>query len=297
MIGNREQNLLKNAAYFYGKHAWKAQFILSRDRLLVNNISYDYCFQKLRETYGAQPADLSLEFYQAGKYFADSCLVLIHGYNSKNKKTYRQMAQGFAARGIDCLIYVLPLHFERKAAQDMLDQPQFINIFELYRQSVIELRHILGYLKEKGYLHTGCLGFSFGGYCCSLLACWEEQLDFAVPMASLGDLGPIKKYLDRSLELESRQVADSSGQKINKALAQNYLPVICPNSFSPLIDTGKILFIQGLLDGRTPVAEVCKFRSQWPGTKIAWYPCDHLTFILFNWLTVRIAARFIYGLK
>ena len=61
-----------------------------------------------------------------------------------------------------------------------------IDELELFRQTVVELRILVKVLKQRGYEKVGAQGFSFGGYCCSLLACFEKKLDFAIPMASIG---------------------------------------------------------------------------------------------------------------
>ncbi|MGM0366063.1 MAG: alpha/beta hydrolase family protein, partial [Actinomycetota bacterium] len=193
---------------------------------------------------------------------------------------------------IDSMVYVLPLHFERMADSSILNKPQFTHIFEIYRQAVIELRLVVRYLKELGYQKVGCLGFSFGGYCCSLLACFENNTDFIIPMASLGDLGPILRYLEKGLKLEE-QNGQTYATRMNRYLAKNHLSLISPISFKPLIAKENILFIQGLMDGRTPFAGVQKFRKVWDYPRVVWYPCDHFTFIFFNRLTARIASNFI----
>lgn len=258
----------------------------------MKNISYAPCFENLEDLCRRSQTDLRMEFYRSTNKISSTCLILIHGYNSKNKKTYSNLAKRFAARGIDSLVYILPFHFERSVDENILKDPRFIHVFEIYRQSIIELRNLVTYLKGKGYQKVGVLGFSFGGYCCSLLACLEKNTDFIIPMASLGDLGPIEKYLKRTLSLDDGDLP-SYEQQLNRTLAENYLHLISPISFNPVIPKQNMLFIQGFLDGRTPVKDVQKFRRKWNWPRVIWYPCDHFTFILFNRLTVYIATNFI----
>lgn len=124
-------------------------------------------------------------------------LILIHGFQSKNKKIYTQLAEGFCNRGIPSIVYVLPFHYERAPENPdfykLLDLTDFMNILEFYRQSIIELRLLINYLKTLGFKKVGCMGFSIGGHYCNILSCIEENIDFTIPMASTGALIPVSK--------------------------------------------------------------------------------------------------------
>jgi len=298
MITDRERYLLGDALKFYAPDGADASISFSStigEAKINFNIRYTPCFGSLASIYHNYPDNLGFKLYQQDKT-GKVCLILIHGYNSKNKRTYEQLAHRFSARGMDSLVYVLPLHFERMVDYSVLKTPHFTHIFEIYRQAVIELRLLVRYLKGQGYNRVGCLGFSFGGYCCSLLACFEKNTDFIIPMASLGDLGPILRYLEKNLKLEAEKFPLSGTGRLNQYLIQNHLSLISPINFKPLIPKESMLFIQGLLDGRAPVSDVQKFRKKWGGPRVVWYPCDHFTFILFNRITTNIAASFIKGL-
>ena len=246
------------------------------------------------------------------------CLILIHGFKSKNKKIYLQMAERYARRGIDCLVYFLPFHFERNYIDNkginFLDWQDFRVTLELFRQTIIETRLLLKVLRQIGYDHLGCLGFSFGGYCCSILGCFEKNVDFIIPMASIGNfesLMLIKKEKIRDLRNSNKKSSKYGNPvylpynqdptdlifedivKFNKFLARNFMKLINPVSYKPVISLKKILFIQGLFDHRAPLFDFFKFRREWGNPQVIFYPCDHFTFFLFNHITIKTTENFI----
>jgi hypothetical protein len=222
-----------------------------------------------------------------------TCIILLHGFKSKNKQIYLQLAKRFTRNGIDGIVYTLPFHFERKyldsEGKDVLGLEDIRGTLEFFRQTVIELRILIRVLKKIGYRSVGVLGFSFGGYCCSLISSFDKNVDFIVPMASIGDFGNLLSFRKGKAGLDLNNEID----RINDFFSSNYLKLICPIHYKPVIDIGKILFIQGLFDGRTPYREVLKLKKKWGNPKIIWYPCDHATFFLFNRLTLMLTVRFI----
>ncbi len=222
-----------------------------------------------------------------------SCIILVHGFKSRNKGIYIQLGKRFARNKIDGLVYTLPFHFERKFSDregnDVLDLKDFRATLEFFRQTVAELRILVRELKKIGYSSVGLLGFSFGGYCCSLLACFDRNVDFIVPMASMGSFGDLLKFKKGKANLDPNDERD----RINDFFSTNYLKLICPINYKPVIDPENILFIQGLFDIRAPYRDVAKLRQKWGNPDVVWFPCDHATFFLFNHLTLMLTIRFL----
>ncbi len=273
----------------------KSQYVDGKINWISLNLEYNPCFNFLKDAYKQDNKRAFFKLYSKNNKKSENCLILIHGYNGKNKKIYNQLAARFSRKEIDSLVYVLPFHFERSTDDNkIINNLQLSHIFEIYRQSVIELRLLIKYLKEIGYKRVGCLGFSFGGYCCSLLACLEKHIDYIISMASLGDLGPLLGHLKKSFRIDTRNYEDTKQNRLNLFLIENCLDLISPISFEPLLGKNNILFIQGILDYRAPIKDVQKFRKKWDYPKVIWYPCDHFTFILFNRLTIRNAVKFIF---
>jgi hypothetical protein len=225
------------------------------------------------------------------------CIILVHGFKSKNKQIYLQLGERFARRKIDSFVYCLPFHFERmfldRDGNDVVNISDFRATLEFFRQTVVELRIMVRILKDIGYKAVGVLGFSFGAYCCSLLACLESSVDFIVPIASMGDFGNLWKFKKGFNDLDIRDEKD----RRNEFFVSNYLKLICPVNYRPVIDKKNILFIQGLIDGRAPVKDVLRLKKLWENPKIIWYPCDHFSFFLFNRLTLAFTISFLKNLK
>jgi len=71
------------------------------------------------------------------------------------------------------------------------------------------------------------MGFSFGGYCCSLLSCIDNNIDFAIPLATIGDFGSLLIFKRGKEKLNEY----NKKQQMNKLLAEKYLSLICPIYF------------------------------------------------------------------
>ncbi len=294
MLTEKQKKIFNDGSKFYASDGIEYSIRFSQPKkALCLRIQYRPCLD-LESIFGGKK-NLMFPLYTRDDN-QKTCLILIHGFGSKRKGTYRKLARRFSAKGIDSLVYTLPLHFERMADKSFLEKPQFSHIFELYRQALIELRLLAGYLKRQGYSRVGCLGFSFGGYCCNLLACFEKNIDFIISIASLGDLGPIYPYMMKYLKLEEKRPHPAPATKLNRYLAQHYIWLISPISFKPHISAQKILLIQGLLDRRTPVGGVRRLRKAWGHPRVVWLPCDHSSFILFHRIMANIASNYIASL-
>jgi len=256
----------------------------------------NYYFLKEVETF-------NLKFYisepSPNEKLKGTFLILIHGFQSTNKKIYKQLAERFCKRGITSLIYTLPFHFERLPENldynKTLDLSDFMNILEFYRQSIIELRIIINFIKDMGYKKIGCMGFSIGGHYCNILSCFEKNMDFSISMASTGSLIPISKLPQNTKKSNPISSNNQNGPRsnLNIHLIENYYPLVNPICFKPKIDKHNILLIQGLFDHRAPIKEVQRFRKAWDYPPTVWLPCDHFTFFLFNRLTVKLVTNFL----
>jgi len=290
-------DILSNADLFYSKDSINIRF--DKDRIETNqffrknkvSISSEYqtCFLQNEEIF-CRPPNQSFDsyFYLSENRVIglhDKILVLIHGYGSHRMDIYDSMAKRFAASGLDCFIYKLPLHFERKGDNDIPRKPRISYLMEMFRQSVLELKAIRSIITKEEPKKVGFMGFSFGGYCTSLLACLDSRIDHTISMASIGGFEPLIKHIEMGKDgFENR-------------LAKDYLGIISPIKHTPVIKKDRILFIQGIFDARTPVREVVKLREKWDYPKVIWYPSNHLTFIAFNRLTSFLVKRFVLSIR
>ena len=320
-LTDEEHEILSDAGLFYDISSIRYDFDLSSTSQVSGSkknssfdlsvsTSYKPVFGFLRNIYIKSPTariSSSLIFTEGNKEgekaegtgipAGRTCIILLHGFKSRNKKIYIQLGRRFARRGIDAVVYTLPFHFERsyldQEGKDVLEMKDFRATLEFFRQTVVELRILIRVLKKIGYSSVGALGFSFGGYCCNLIASFEESVDFIVPMASIGDFGNLLQFKKGKAALDLNTETD----RLNAFFSANYLDLICPISYKPVINIDGILFVQGLFDGRAPYREVQKLRKKWGNPKTIWFPCDHATFFLYNRITLMLTVRFIRLLK
>ena len=325
-----EKRLLSNPVVFYSISDTNFELINYSKENAILKIDYKPCFKVLEKFYAVNNKNiLNFKFFSSRSSSTSSnnhntntcnntCNILIHGFGSKNKKIYYQIAEKFNSYGIDSLIYCLPFHFERfvetvetdysrikedkikqqkniqkkfKSSKNVYDVSDFRAVLEIFRQSVIELRIIIRLLKELGYKKVGVFGFSFGGFCASLLCCFEESLDFAIPIASMGDFSSLKAFKQK----ENKDIKDTKNT-INEYFSKKYIHLISPINFYPTLSPERILFFQGVFDNRAPIIEAIKLIKKWKPKKAIFYPCDHFSFFLFNRVTVKISAKFIKSL-
>ncbi|GEM_PF-3809519 len=318
-----EKRLLSNPELFYCISDTNFELTNCSKEYITLKINYKPCFKLLEKFYTVNNKNiLNFKIFNStsgnnhdANIYNNTCNILIHGFGSKNKNIYYQIAEKFKSYGIDSLIYCLPFHFERfvqtdyskikedkikrqkniqkkfKSSKNVYDVSDFRAVLEIFRQSVIELRIIIRLLKTLGYKKVGVFGFSFGGFCASLLCCFEESLDFAIPIASMGDFSSLKAFKQK----KNTDIKDTKNT-VNEYFSKKYIHLISPINFYPILSPERILFFQGVFDNRAPIIEAIKLIKKWKPIKAIFYPCDHFSFFLFNRVTVKISAKFIKSL-
>jgi hypothetical protein len=270
-------------------------------------IDYKPCFSEFADVYNnVVRKELKFPLFESkNNDLKENFLILIHGFKSKNQKIYYQLAERFSKRGITSLVYTIPFHFERMPESEpyksLIDGHDFRATLELFRNTIIELRILVNELKNRNHKKVGCLGFSFGGCCASLLCCLEPKVDFVVPMASLADFNTVirakknkkKAKQENKHDTGSTESADAGLGQLNEYLTRNFIGLISPIGLKPLIGKKNIQFIQGLFDYSASYFNLQRLLARWDYPPAIFYPCDHFTFFLFNRLTVELIKNFI----
>ena len=118
-------------------------------------------------------------------------LVLLHALMSASDFGYRRIAAKFTALGWNVLFPHLPYHYSRTprayANGALTITSDLVRNAEALRQSVIELRQLLGWSRANGSPRTALMGTSYGGWVASL-ALGLEQVDFAVLLQPVADV-------------------------------------------------------------------------------------------------------------
>lgn len=120
--------------------------------------------------------------------------VLVHGYMAGSfvvEERIWPIAKLFRA-GFDVVLFTLPFHgararLGRGAVPEVPGEDPRLNV-EGFRQAVLDLRGLVGFLLERGHGRVGLVGMSLGGYSAALTATVEPRLDFLVPLIPLSSL-------------------------------------------------------------------------------------------------------------
>lgn len=306
----------------------------------INNYKYDFDIGKKDSQNGWHKVSLSLNYdiildtfsSEFNNFFAESpsfsflksdlnsrhseiknkkqCIILVHGYNSKNRWLYINLAENFKKFGIDSIIYTLPFHLERATVTlnpvDVLNFNDFRILVELFRRAVIELRILINMLKQNGYDEVACMGFSVGGYITGVLAGNEKNLDYCFCLASGGDYPVLFNYYgkkdnqnlkkldqgyknDINEDLDLKNNFDNSN--INLYFVKKYSHLIAPITYKCMVDKNNVIFFNGIFDTRVSFKSALRLKNAWGNPRIVVYPCGHFTFFFFNGITQRIIVN------
>jgi len=187
-------------------------------------------------------------FLHAGR--ARPAIILVHGYMCGHYSLEERIwpVNWFYERGLDVALFVLPFHAIRANARSPKfpgNDPRVTN--EGFRQAVLDLRSLSGFLRGRGSEAVGLMGMSLGGYTTSLLATLEENLAFAVPIIPLASIAEIARSTGRFVGTEDEQ------EKQFEALDAVYRHV-SPFSRKSRIATDRVLVLAAEGDRITPVA-------------------------------------------
>jgi len=190
--------------------------------------------------------------YAHARHFAHEeprpTIVLIHGYLGGNH-AFEERAwplRWLFDKGLDVVLYVLPLHGDRRAT----GRPKFPSsdpriTIEGFRQMVWDFRALRRYLAARGAPAVGVMGMSLGGYSTALLSTLVPELTFAIPFIPLASIADFARDGDRL-------VGTASQRRRQHELLENALAVVSPLSRPSAIEPGGRLVVAARGDRITP---------------------------------------------
>ncbi|MDC0743486.1 alpha/beta hydrolase family protein [Polyangium mundeleinium] len=162
---------------------------------------FDPIAADVRERYLSHEANATAAarlFLHAGP--ARPAAILIHGYRCGQYRLEERIwpVQWLYDRGLDVALFVLPFHAVRSHESSPRfpgSDPRVTN--EGFRQTVLDLRALLSFLRDRGSEAVGVMGMSLGGYSTSLLSTVDDRVAFAVPIIPLASLADVARAAGR----------------------------------------------------------------------------------------------------
>jgi pimeloyl-ACP methyl ester carboxylesterase len=140
-------------------------------------------------------------------------VIFLHGFSAPDYRINKMWfsAQRFYDAGLDVVFMNLPLHGGRmpKSAAfhgTAIIQPSLWRLSEACAQGVMDLHILIDHLVKRGAPKVGIMGYSWGGFHASMMACLEPRTDFIVsvaPVVSIADLvmsWPTRSFFEEALE-------------------------------------------------------------------------------------------------
>jgi len=229
--------------------------------------------------------------------------ILVHGLGmeigSKWDSYLRVVPETIGACYID-----LPYQRHRKVEKNLLSS--FSNglfTFNFFRQGTLDIIKTVSILKNLGYKEISIIGISLGSIFSIMSMALDKRIEKGIFILSGGDYSIItwkspvmykvrevykKKNITRQGCLKARALLYPFTESVKKC--ENPFNVksniIClyfdPLSFAPLINSERVLMINGLFDFIIPRQATLRLHRALGKPKIIWFPTDHLYLYIFK---------------
>ena len=209
------------------------------------------------------------EFFQSrGGGIRAPTVLLVHALMSTSRAGHRRCAERFNELGWNACFLHLPYHFSRVPRGywngELAITCDLIRNAEGLRQGVIELRQLMGALRERGCREFGVLATSYGGWIGALLTLVESDFRFVALMSPIVNVehaiwqSPAARRIRRELVRAN----------IEPSLVARHFHLSSPLHTQPLCDPARVLFVTGEFDSIVPPGEIEAIQQKWRGSEL-----------------------------
>lgn len=220
-------------------------------------------------------------------------VILLHGWGRRNLWKEKKIALMLANHNINCFILKLPFHFERAPEGTWSGEYSITgNIprtVEGTRQLVTEVRIVSSWLRNQ-VERVVISGISLGGMMAHL-AMAVESFDAGITILAGGNTAGI---IWEGIATNSVR-DDILKAGITREQANHIYQIIDPIKMAKYNKTKNLLMINGLYDEVMPVKYTKELWEALGMPKIRWYPCAHVSIVLFVKSVVKDMIQFIHG--
>ena len=208
------------------------------------------------------------EFFQCAQGIRAPTVLLLHALMSTSRDGHRRCAERFNELGWNACFLHLPYHFSRVPRGywngELAITCDLIRNAEGLRQGVIELRQLMGALRERGCREFAVLATSYGGWIGALLTLVESDFRFVALMSPIVNVehaiwqSPAARRIRREL-LHAH---------IEPSLVARHFHLSSPLHTQPLCDPACVLFVTGEFDSIVPAGEIEAIQQKWRGSEL-----------------------------
>ncbi len=196
-------------------------------------------------------------------------VIMLHSLMSASDSGYRFWAGRFNALGWNAAFVHLPFHYSRRPRGylngELCCTADLILTADTLRQSVVEIRQLMAWLRTQNAREFGLLGTSYGGWIAALLATIESDLRFIVLLAPM--VNGVHALYDGPTSWVIRGQLSRVG--VERALVNRHAHLSSPLYAPPPNHSGsRTVIIGGQFDRIVRLTDLAALRDLWTGSEL-----------------------------
>jgi pimeloyl-ACP methyl ester carboxylesterase len=223
-----------------------------------------------------------VDLFPCSRGWTAPTVLMLHALMSATRIGYRRWAAHFNRLGWNACFVHLPYHYSRVPPGywngELAITANLIRNAEALRQGVIELRQLIGALREAGAQEFAVLGTSYGGWLGALLAMVESDFRFLALMAPIVNVehaiwhSPASKAMRRELRRAN----------VEPQLVARHYPLSSPLHAQPVCDPARILIVSGDFDVIARPSDLESIAEKWNGAQLLRVHQGHFGYRMFR---------------
>jgi pimeloyl-ACP methyl ester carboxylesterase len=224
---------------------------------------YEFAFPSRVDTASQKNNSVFGRYYKLNDTVSKSTVVLLHGIFEKNYRQLERHALNFIKSGHNCLIVTLPYHMER-APKGQQSGNHFVSndlegIFTALRQSVSDVRTMVGWLNANGEKRVGIMGIDLGGLIGSIVASSTRRINYLILLAPAISPLQVTGYTRSGHAVDGRIEATGLTKQELYMLFEPW--TLLHNR--PVISKNRVLIIRGQHDAIVPSDSIDRVCEAW----------------------------------
>jgi len=208
-------------------------------------------------------------------------IVYVHGWLEPAPLTSLFLPRLYDALGVDVVNLQLPFNGRRNPKSALFHGELFwtgdlVRSFEAIRQSGIDTRTLVAWLRAQGYAEVGVMGVSLGASIAMALACVQPIPDYIIP--TIGHLQLADVVEDAPIFW--RMKADLERFGVDQSQRRAIFGRFGLDQARPLVPPERQLWIMARDDHYVSAAAVLQQWRDWGRPPIEWIEGGHMTFAL-----------------